>query len=132
MWQNILYNQVKKVKNSKKGVSYGSCQNLQQGPDYCAGCINFNPKSVIETGNINTGYRLAANGYGVTFIPETYVHNSSSSVQAKVFSFGHPCTKITLAVVYKKDSYMSKSCQIFLDMIKEFYMGADKTRPENV
>ena len=94
--------------------------------------INFNPKSVIETGNINTGYRLAANGYGITFIPETYVHNSSSSVQAKIFSFGHPCTKITLAVVYKKDAYMSKSCQIMLDMIKEFYMGADKTKPENV
>ncbi len=94
--------------------------------------INFAPKSVIETGNINTGYRLAANGYGVTFIPETYVNNSSSSVKAKTFSFGNPCTKITLAVVYKKDAYMSKACQIFLDMIKEFYMGTDKTRPENV
>ena len=94
--------------------------------------INFAPKSVIETGIINTGYRLAANGYGVTFIPETYVNNSSSSVKAKVFSFGQPCTKITLAVVYKKDTYMSKACQIFLDMIKDFYVGTDKTLPENV
>lgn len=89
--------------------------------------INFAPKSVIETGNINTAYRLAANGYGVTFTPETYVHNSSSSVKAKVFSFGQPCTKITLAVVYKKDSYMSKACQILLDMIKEFYSYENKS-----
>lgn len=95
--------------------------------------VNFSPKSVIETGNINTAYRLAANGYGVTFIPETYVNNSSSSVKAKVFSFGHPCTKITLAVVYKKDAYMSKSCQIFLDMIKEFYKpSGEKELPENI
>lgn len=83
--------------------------------------INFSPKSIIETANINTAYRLAANGYGVTFSPETYVHNSSSTVKANVYSFGDTQTKITLAAVYKKDSYMSKSCQIFLDMIKEFY-----------
>ncbi len=95
--------------------------------------INFSPKSVIETGNINTAYRLAANGYGATFIPETYVHNSSSSVKAKVYSFGESKTKITLAAVYKKDAYMSKACQIFLDMIEEFYnIGGEKVFPENV
>ena len=83
--------------------------------------INFSPKSIIETGNINTAYRLAANGYGVTFLPETYVHNSSSNIKAKVYSIGDIPTKITLAAVYKKDTYMSKACQILLDMIKEFY-----------
>ena len=83
--------------------------------------IAFNPKSVIETGNLNTAYRLAANGYGVTFVPETYVHNSSSSVKANVYSFGKPETRITLAAVYRRDAYMSKACQIFLEMIEEFY-----------
>ncbi|MEG0018966.1 MAG: LysR family transcriptional regulator [Oscillospiraceae bacterium] len=95
--------------------------------------INFAPKSIIETGNINTAYRLAANGYGVSFIPETYVHNSSSSVKANVYSFGKPETRITLAAVYRKDAYLSKACQIFLDMIEEFYKyGGEKVFPENV
>ncbi len=95
--------------------------------------INFSPKSVIETGNINTAYRLSANGYGVAFIPETYVHNSSSSVKAEVFSFGNPDTRITLAAVYRKEAYMSKSAQIFLDMVLEFYKyGGEKVFPENV
>lgn len=88
--------------------------------------INFAPKSIIETGNINTAYRLSANGYGVSFIPETYVHNTSSDVLAKVFSFGNPQTKITLAVVYKKDAYMSRACQIFMEMVEEFYKYGNK------
>lgn len=95
--------------------------------------INFTPKSIIETGNINTAYRLSANGYGVSFIPETYVHNSSSSVKANVYSFGIPDTRITLAVVLRKDAYISKATQVFLDMIEEFYKyGGEKVFPENV
>lgn len=79
--------------------------------------ISFHPHKLLETGNINTAYLLAAYGFGVSILPESLIKDISCPTPPKLFRIGEPEMKLKLAVATKKDTYQIKAVEVFKEML---------------
>lgn len=79
------------------------------------------PKKKFETENLSTAINLVSAGMGFTFIPEGGVKGKLLPDNIAVFSLNEPELFWVLAVVYKKDSYITNVSRLLINMIKEHY-----------
>ena len=79
------------------------------------------PANKLETANLTTAINLVSAGMGFSFIPEGGVKGKLLPDNVVVFSLNEPVLFWELAVVYKKDTYITNISRIFIDMLKMYY-----------
>ena len=77
------------------------------------------PQIFMETRNIETAYRLAATGTGLTFIPEICTCFSTFEDQPHYFSIGEPPLMRAMAMVYLKEHKLSQAELDFIQIARE-------------
>ena len=80
----------------------------------------FAPNIILETSNIPAATELAARNYGVTFITETHLKHLNLKNEFRCFSVGSPCTFVDFVAAYRKNSYLSKYAQEYIEIVKDF------------
>ncbi|MCQ6277444.1 LysR family transcriptional regulator [Bacillus sp. V3B] len=85
---------------------------------------SIKPDIILETTNIENAYRLAANGIGLTIIPEVILKNNELS-KSNIYTIGKPPIKYNVVVAYKKGEVLSAPALAFLNMAKDNYKGID-------
>ena len=83
--------------------------------------IGFTSARQIVTSSKTTAYNLVAKNMGFSFIPETGVHWVAHVDDMEFFDLQSNDLIAPLAVVYKKNTYLSMDARDFIDMAKEFY-----------
>lgn len=75
----------------------------------------------FETVNVGTALNLVAKNYGLTFVPESRIVHSTDLENTSFFTVGNPPLYWYLAVIYRKNSYLTKLSRIFVDLLKAKY-----------
>ncbi|MEH7238524.1 LysR family transcriptional regulator [Bacillus sp. JJ1562] len=83
---------------------------------------SINPNIVIETQNIESAFRLANRGVGLTIIPESVVTRDNMITDSNFYTLGNPVYKNHVVVSYKKGESLSAPALTFLNIAKEKYM----------
>ncbi|WP_152655624.1 LysR family transcriptional regulator [Oceanobacillus sp. CFH 90083] len=82
---------------------------------------HFEPKHILETENLTTAINLVSAGMGFTFMPEGGLKGKQLPDNIEVFTLNDPSMLWSLAVVYKKDTYMTNISKLFINSLKEIY-----------
>ena len=82
---------------------------------------SIQPNIVIETQNIESAFRLATSGVGLTIIPEGVVKKDTIQTDSNYYTIGNPTYKNKVVVSYKKGEILSASALAFLNMAKTTY-----------
>ena len=80
------------------------------------------PTTTTNTTAIN---RVAEN-MGFTFLPESGIHRTPYMDRLSFFTVGDPPLTCPMAVVYKKNSFLSPAPRAFIALIKDFYRQFDR------
>lgn len=86
------------------------------------------PKILLETANLTTAINLVAENMGCTFVPETGVKICQRPGSVIYLSINIPELIWPLAVVYRKDAYLPKICQLFIDSLKVSLKRCEKVQ----
>ena len=87
---------------------------------------NVEPLNILTTTNNTTAINLVAENMGFTFLPESGIHRTPYLDRLAFFTVGTPPLTSPLAVVYKKNSFLSPAARTFMDLIKEYYRQFDR------
>lgn len=82
---------------------------------------SINPTIVIETQNIESAFRLANRGVGLTIIPESVITRDNIITDSIFYTVGNPVYKNHIVISYKKGESLSPPALAFLNMTKEKY-----------
>lgn len=82
---------------------------------------NLKPRRTLLTTNNTTAVNLVAEGMGFTFLPESGLKRSNHLEQLAFFTVGDPPLSCPLAVVYKKNSFLSPAARDFIDLTRSCY-----------
>ncbi|WP_156289825.1 LysR family transcriptional regulator [Oceanobacillus salinisoli] len=82
---------------------------------------SITPNIVIETQNIESAFRLANRGVGLTIIPESVITRNNIVNDSIFYTLGNPIYKNHVVVSYKKGESLSAPALSFLNMAKEKY-----------
>lgn len=85
---------------------------------------NLKPRKTLLTTNNTTAVNLVAEGMGFTFLPESGWKRSNHLDQLAFFTVGDPPLSCPLAVVYKKNSFLSPAARAFIDLTRSYYNQA--------
>lgn len=77
----------------------------------------FKPKILFEMENLDTAHRIAAAGMGFTFVPENVIWLFSSDKYSNYFWVNGK--KFVFTISYRRNEYIPKSTQEFINMAKE-------------
>jgi len=77
------------------------------------------PDIFMETRNVETAFRLAAHGIGLTFIPEICTRFSSFEDEPYYFTIGTPPIHRSVVVAYKKGRELSNAEIDFIQLTRE-------------
>lgn len=77
------------------------------------------PKSILETGSIQTIKQLTMSGLGVTLLPRAAVEEELERKQLVELAWMGPPFEMLTQVVYHKDKWISPALRAFLDLSKE-------------
>ena len=80
---------------------------------------NINPNIVLKTRSVVGAVKLAAHNFGVTFALETHIKHMDLKDEPVFFSIGNPKTTVKLFVVYRKDTYLPKYIEDYINIVKE-------------
>lgn len=101
-------------------------QKIRQITDLILNKANINPMIVLSTKSFETARRLACEGIGITLIPLQYLdifpgiyHPDYYYIDGKYAPYWIMC------VAVKKNAYISKAAQLFIDMVTERYGSTD-------
>ena len=93
------------------------------------------PHVLMYTRNSEMSIRLAMEGVGAAFAPESYYHyikrqeSSSPAVRSSAcFSIGAEKIENTLIAAYQKNRYLPQYARAYLDMIKEYCLYMDRKK----
>lgn len=75
----------------------------------------------IFTTNNTTAANLVAENMGFTFLPETGVRRSYNLDKLAFFTIDDPPLACPLAIVYKKNGFISPMARAFIDVTKDYY-----------
>lgn len=78
----------------------------------------INPEIFMETRNIETAYRLAASGEGLTIIPAICTRFSHFDDEPYYFSIGNPPYVRCVSIVYSAGRQLSKAEQDFVEIVR--------------
>ena len=83
------------------------------------------PHILMHTRNSEMSIRLAMEGMGAAFAPESYYHylKKQSSSPCACFSIGNEKIENTLIAAYQKNRYLPQYARFYLDMIREYCKG---------
>lgn len=79
----------------------------------------FQPRIVLETRSYQTAHHLASVGMGFTFSTPSILQLNSNANRPVCFFTTEPSFTRTLAIVYRKDKYLTKYEQGFIRIAKE-------------
>lgn len=85
------------------------------------------PDNVLITTNTTTALNLAAEKMGFAFLQESGVPRAPYLDRLACFTLGEPPLTCPLAVVYKKNGFLSPAARTFIDLIRDFYRRYDWT-----
>lgn len=83
------------------------------------------PQNLLITTNTTTAINLAAEKLGFAFLQESGVSRTPYLDRLACFTLGEPPLTCPLAVVYKKNGFLSPAARAFIDLVKEFYSRFD-------
>ena len=84
------------------------------------------PQNILVTTNNTTAINLAAEKMGFAFLQESGVSRTPYLDRLACFTVGEPPLTCPLAVVYKKNGFLSPAARTFIDLVKEFYSRYDR------
>ena len=79
------------------------------------------PDVLLSTANLTTGINLVAKGMGYCFIPERGASVCQRPGKVRYFEADAPGHAWTLAAVYRRDVYLSRAAQLFIEEAAEVY-----------
>ena len=84
------------------------------------------PQNLLITTNTTTAINLAAEKLGFAFLQESGVSRTPYLDRLACFTIGEPPLSCPLAVVYKKNGFLSPAARTFIDLIKSCYSRYDR------
>ena len=90
---------------------------------------NVEPQNILVTTNNTTAINLVAENMGFAFLQESGISRTPYLDRLACFTIGEPPLTCPMAVVYKKNGFLSPAARTFIDLIKEYYSRFD--RPAN-
>jgi DNA-binding transcriptional LysR family regulator len=81
---------------------------------------NINPRIALELRNILASVKLAADGYGITFVSETHLRHIPLQDKAACFSVGNPKTMTSFVAAYRRGIYLPHYARRYVRIVKEF------------
>ena len=86
------------------------------------------PQNLLITTNTTTAINLAAEKLGFAFLQESGVSRTPYLDRLACFTVGEPPLTCPLAVVYKKNGFLSPAARTFIDLVRDFYSRYDRER----
>ena len=77
------------------------------------------PDILLETGNLTTAINLAAQGMACVFVPEEGAKVCQHPGAVTYFAVDSPDLVWDLAAVYRKDTYLTRLSQLFIEVMKQ-------------
>ena len=87
---------------------------------------NVEPQNILVTTNTTTAINLAAEQMGFAFLQESGLSRTPYLDRLSCFTVGDPPLTCSLAVVYKKNSFLSPAARTFIDLVREYYRPFDR------
>ena len=84
------------------------------------------PQNILVTTNTTTAINLAAERMGLAFLQESGISRVSYLDRLACFTLGEPPLTCPLAVVYKKNGFLSPAARAFIRLIQDFYSRYDR------
>lgn len=84
------------------------------------------PQNILVTTNTTTAINLAAEKLGFAFLQESGVPRTPYLDRLACFTVGEPPLACPLAVVYKKNGFLSPAARTFIDLVRDFYRRYDR------
>ena len=84
------------------------------------------PQNILVTTNTTTAINLAAEKMGFAFLQESGVSRTPYLDRLACFTVGEPPLACPLAVVYKKNGFLSPAARTFIDLVRDFYSRYDR------
>lgn len=78
------------------------------------------PNILLSVRNILASVKLAANGYGLTFVSETHLRHINLNVTPVRFSVGNPCTTAKFVAAFRKGIYLPHYTKEYIKIVKDF------------
>lgn len=91
---------------------------------------NVEPQNTLITTNNATAINLAAENMGFAFLQESGIARTPYLDRLACFTIGEPPLTCPMAVVYKKNGFLSPAARTFIDLIKEYYSRFDRSEFE--
>lgn len=88
---------------------------------------NVELQNILITTNNATAINLAAENMGFAFLQESGIARTPYLDQLACFTVGEPPLTCPMAVVYKKNGFISPAARTFIDLIKSQYSHFDRT-----
>ena len=86
------------------------------------------PQNILVTTNNTTAINLAAEKMGFAFLQESGIPRTPYLDRLACFPVGEPPLTCPLAVVYKKNGFLSPAARTFIDLVRDFYSRYDRER----
>lgn len=83
--------------------------------------LNVEPQNILITTNNTTAINLAAENMGFAFLQESGISRTPYLDRLACFTIGDPPLTCPMAVVYKKNGFLSPAARTFIDLTKEYY-----------
>lgn len=111
-------------------------QHITKAVNYALTQYNIRPHILLTTENQTTSINLVSTGIGCAFIPEMGAKICQRPNKVTYLTLNLPALIWPLAAVYKKNSYLPKCCQLFINMAKkvlalEIHDGTSQGRTSN-
>ena len=94
-------------------------QNLTHEVRYMLGKNHIEPNILLETGNLTTAINLTAQGIACTFVPEEGAKVCQHPGAVTYFVTNSSDLVWDLAAVYRKDTYLTRLSQLFIEVMKQ-------------
>lgn len=88
--------------------------------------LNVEPQNILITTNNATAINLAAENMGFAFLQESGISRTPYLDRLACFTIGDPPLTCPMAVVYKKNGFLSPAARTFIDLTKEYYSRFDR------
>lgn len=86
---------------------------------------NMEPQNTLITTNNTTAINLVAENQGFAFLQESGISRTPYLDRLACFTIGEPVLTCPMAVVYKKNGFLSPAARSFMDLIRDFYRRFD-------
>ena len=89
---------------------------------------NVEPQNLLITTNNTTAINLVVENQGFAFLQESGISRTPYLDRLSCFTIGDPVLTCPMAVVYKKNGFLSPAARSFIDLIRQQYSRFDHSR----